>query len=172
MTDARWRAVAGALAAVLALSLGWLAYVLATGEDSGPGDEALALAEAEEGALEAARDAAVRLTSYSHTSLDTDFAWARTAGTASFQAEYAKVTPPVADYVERLEVTAKGTVDDAAATAEDEDHVTVLLFVDQTLVSGTTGERTLVTPRITMKMVRTGGAWMLDDASLRNLAGG
>jgi Mce-associated membrane protein len=133
--------------------------------------KALDLSRASAGAERAARAAAVHLTTYDYRTLATDFSWVQDAGTAKFRKEYAEISAPVKKVVAQLRVHAVGSVDDSAAKAKDADHATVLLFVDQTLTSATDSERKLVTPRITMTMVRVGGRWLVDEVALRNLAG-
>ncbi|MET3960194.1 Mce-associated membrane protein [Marmoricola sp. OAE513] len=171
MTPGRWRTLALVLAVALGVALvGW-AEARSGDEGSSKADRALALAAAEKGATAAARKAAVNLTTYDFSSIDADFAWIDDSGTEKFKAEYAKVSAPIKKAVAELKVHAEGSVDEAAATAKDADHVTVLLFVDQTLLSGTSTERQLATPRITMTMVREDGRWLVDDVAVRNLAG-
>lgn len=167
MTLERWRAIAAGLAVALVASVA--TAVAFHHDDSGAAAHALTLARAEQGALTAARSAAVHLTTYDYRSIATDFSWVDGAGTAKFRKEYAKISAPVKEYVAQLKVHAVGTVDDAAARVTDASHVTVLLFVDQTLTSAASTERKLDTPRIAMTMVRQHGVWLVDQVALRNL---
>lgn len=172
MTRPTWRTVAIGLALALTLALAGLVVVLVR-DDAGPtrGSDATAetLLAAEADAEKAARAAAISLTTYDYQTLDTDFDWVVTAGTPAFRDRYADVVTATRKVVTELKVHAVGSVDAAAATAQDADHVTVLLFVDQTLTSDAGAERRLATPRVRMSMVRSGSRWLVDDAAVRNL---
>lgn len=176
MTGPNWRALTVGLAVLLVLALGGLGVALLDDGDgaspAAPGDASAAtLLAAEAGAEKAAREAAVHLTTYDYRTLATDFDWVVTAGTPAFRDRFAEVSAPTRRYVTQLKVHAEGSVDEAAATAQDADHVTVLLFVDQTLTSDAGAERELATPRVRMSMVRSGDDWLVDDVAVRNLVG-
>jgi len=135
-------------------------------------EQALAYAEAGEAAEEAARAAVVAMTSYRYRTADQDFAWVEDAGTDKFRDQYAEVSKPVKELVVRLKANAEGSVVASAPVVEDEDHVTVLLFVDQELTSqSSTGEpsRGLDQPRVIMTMVREDGRWLVDAVELKSL---
>lgn len=167
------------LAVGLLLALGGLVVVAVTAGDDGSSDDAASsagrtgsaadLLDAEAAAEKAARAAAVRLTTYDYRSVATDFDWAVLAGTPSFRDKYAEVSAPIMKVVVELKVHAVGTVNQAAATATDPDHVTVLLFVDQVLTSEEDAEPKISTPRITMAMVRQDGRWLVDDVAIPDL---
>ncbi|MCX6395945.1 MAG: hypothetical protein NTV23_05625 [Propionibacteriales bacterium] len=169
-----WRAVAVALAGVVvALSVG-LGFALQADQEggtrgTGTQGSAATLLAAQADAEKAARAAAINLTTYDYRTLDTDFDWVVVAGTEAFRARYAEVSAPTKRYVAEFKVRAEGSVDQAAATAQDADHVTVLLFVDQTLTTAAGSERQLANPRVRMQMVRSGGRWLVDDVAVRNL---
>lgn len=127
------------------------------------------LRDAGEQAEKAARTAVVAMTSYDYKTLDEDFSWVDTAGTADFRKHYAEVSEPVKKLVTEMKATAKGSVAASAPHVKDADHVTVLLFVDQTLTNPGNAERGLDQPRVTMSMVREGGRWLVDDVKLNNL---
>lgn len=171
MNGPRWRAVATGLAVALVLALGGLGLVLAENGDEAavPSPMVEGLLKAEADAEKAARAAAVHLTTYDYRTLSTDFDWVVTAGTPTFRERYAEVSAPTKRYVTEFKVHAVGSVEDAAATAQDLDHVTVLLFVDQTLTSDAGAERQLATPRVRMSMVRSGEHWLVDDVAVPKL---
>ena len=54
------------------------------------------------------------------------------------------------------------------------DHVTVLIFVDQEISNPGTGgsdpQKGLDQPRVTMKMVRQGGRWLVDEVNISSLS--
>lgn len=173
MKSSTWRAVAIGLGIALILALVILAVSLDGGADDRSGTSATSevLLQAEADAEKAARAAAIRLTTYDYTTLDTDFNWVVTAGTRNFQDQYAEVSAEIRKVALELKVQAEGSVDQAAATAQDADHVTVLLFVDQALTSDASTDRQLATPRVSMAMVREGDDWLVDSVSVRGLTG-
>ncbi|WP_332643714.1 hypothetical protein [Aeromicrobium sp.] len=148
--------ILGIIVAALVVAL---AFVLLRGgdDDSSAGSEA----------LEAATTAAVDLTTYDHTHLDRDFAWVKDGATSSFAKEYAATNEPLRDIITKLKADAVGTVVEASATVEDFEHVTVLLFVDQTITNGTDAKTRTERNRVVMSMVKRGGAWLVDDVELR-----
>ncbi len=135
-------------------------------------DQALIRVEAGEGAEAAARKAVVAMTSYRYQSVEEDFSWVEEAGTDKFRDQYAEVSKPVKELVVRLKARASGSVVASAPIVHDADHVTVLLFVDQELISEGSSDqpsRGLDQPRVTMSMVREGGRWLVDSVDLKSL---
>ncbi|RYJ05752.1 MAG: hypothetical protein EON52_09915 [Actinomycetales bacterium] len=123
--------------------------------------------DAEEGALKVARQRAVQITTYTPASYDRDVAWAEDGATPKFADEYAKANAPLRKVVKKVEASAQGRVVASSATAKDDDHVSVLLFVDQTLTQGSTGKQSTQDSRVEMAMVRRDGRWLVDDVTLR-----
>ena len=152
--------LAGALVAALAL------VVVLWGEERDAAHDA-DLRAAEAAATSAASDIAVSMTSYDHRTVDHDFAWVQGDGTASFQRTYAKSTEPIRRLVEQTQAHAEGTVTDAAGTADDPTHVTVLLFVDQALRHQGDRKAEIDSSRVVMSMVLQDGRWLVDDVELR-----
>ncbi|RNL79563.1 hypothetical protein [Nocardioides marmorisolisilvae] len=156
------------LVALLVVTLLWQ-----TGGSKGE-DQAVRLAAAGKAANKAARVAVVEMTTYDYKSVNKDFAWVDDAGTAKFRKQYAEVSAPIKKLVVQLKAKANGTVVDSAPIVKDADHVTVLLFVDQTISnpgSGSTGpQKGLDQPRVTMKMVRQGGRWLVDEVNISSLS--
>ena len=158
----RWSLLllAGALVAALAM------VVLLWGKERDAAHEA-DLRAAEAAATSAASDIAVSMTSYDHRTVDEDFAWVQDDGTAAFQKTYAKSTEPIRRLVEQTRAHAEGTVIDAAGTADDTTHVTVLLFVDQALRHQGDRKAEIDSSRVVMSMVLQDGQWLVDDVELR-----
>ena len=125
------------------------------------------LAVAESDATEEASRIAVSMTSYDHRTVEEDFAWIEEDGTSGFQETFSESTKPIRQLITRTRATATGKVSDAAGTAEDEDHVEVLLFVDQVLQRAGDDQSTVDSNRVVMQMVRQGGRWLVDDVELR-----
>jgi Mce-associated membrane protein len=169
--EKQWKLVAAVLALLLVAALITLVVLARHSEDdaSVPDASAQVRLDAEHDADAAAKKAAVSLTTYDWATLDEDFSWAEDAGTAKFQDQYAEVSAPIRKLVLELKAHAEGSVVDSAARATDADHVTVLLFVDQTLTNQGSSERKLDQPRMTMSMVREGGRWLVDEVKLSNL---
>jgi Mce-associated membrane protein len=147
------------VAALVALGLLWRAW-----------DDRRDLDDAGRAAEKAARAAAVAMTSYDYRTVEDDFSWAITSGTAKFRAQYDEASAPVKELVVEVKAHAEGKVVDSAATVRDTRHVTVLLFVDQALTSESAQtKRELDQPRVVMEMVRQGSRWLVDEVELRNL---
>lgn len=130
------------------------------------------LRDAGSAAEKAARTAVVEMTTYDYKSLDHDFAWVDDAGTTKFREHFAKATAPLKTLVTAEKASAQGSVVASAAHVQDTSHVTVLLFVDQTLTKPGQTQRSLDQPRVEMTMVEQGGRWLVDDVSLVSLTGG
>jgi hypothetical protein len=107
------------------------------------------------------------MTSYDYRSVDEDFAWIDEDGTGQFQDTFSESTKPIRRLITRTRATATGKVSDAAGTAEDPDHVEVLLFVDQVLKRSGDARSSVDSNRVVMQMVRQHGRWLVDDVELR-----
>ncbi len=125
------------------------------------------LASAESAATREASRIAVSMTSYDYRTVEKDFAWIDQDGTARFQDTFSQSTKPIRQLITRTRATATGKVSDAAGTAEDADHVEVLLFVDQVLERAGDERSSVDSNRVVMQMVRRGGRWLVDDVELR-----
>lgn len=145
-------------AALVALGLLWREY-----------DAQRDRREAAEAAERAAREAVVEMTTYDHTTVDEDFAWVEEAGTEKFQDFFADASAPAIELIKQVRATAEGEVVESAAVVEDEEHVTVLLFVDQTIASADQDGAKVDQPRVTMQMVEQGGEWLVDEVQVNNL---
>jgi len=157
----RWSLLLLAAALVVALAL----VLVLWGKERDAAREA-DLRAAEAAATSAASDIAVSMTSYDHRTVDHDFAWVQDDGTAAFQKTYAKSTEPIRRLVEQTRAHAEGTVIDAAGTADDTTHVTVLLFVDQALRHLGDRKAEVDSSRVVMSMVLQDGQWLVDDVEL------
>ena len=125
------------------------------------------LRHAESAATTAASRIAVSMTSYDSRSVDKDFAWVHDDGTRAFEKRYAKSTAPIRKLIQRTGAHAEGRVSDAAGTATDPTHVTVVLFVDQTLQRPGDRQPSVDSSRVVMDMVRSEGRWLVDSVELR-----
>jgi Mce-associated membrane protein len=166
------------LATLLVMSLVALLVVVllwqTDNDEAGAGDRAVALASAGKAADKAARAAVIEMTSYDYRTVEKDFSWVDDAGTSKFKKQYAEVSEPIKKLVIQLKAKATGTVVASAPIVKDSRHVTVLLFVDQEISnpgSGSTGpQRGLDQPRVTMKMVRRDGRWLVDQVKISSSA--
>lgn len=125
------------------------------------------LQQAEAAATDAASHIAVSMTSYDSDSVDKDFAWVHDDGTAKFENTYAKSTAPIRKLIQRTGAHAEGRVSEAAGTATDPTHVTVVLFVDQTLQRPGDRQPSVDSSRVVMDMVRSDGRWLVNSVELR-----
>jgi Mce-associated membrane protein len=125
------------------------------------------VASAERQATQEASRIAVSMTTYDHETVEEDFAWIEEDGTSGFQDTFTESTKPIRQLIERTRATATGKVSDAAGTAEDAEHVEVLLFVDQVLKRAGDARSSVDSSRVVMQMVRQEGRWLVDDVELR-----
>jgi len=125
-----------------------------------PGDDARLRAAA----LDAARAAAVSLTSYDHRSLDEDFARVSEQATGMFKQEYAQTTTQLRSSLEQSQAVATSTVPAAGLEQLETDPVraVVVLAVDQTIAADGTPRRTEFN-RIRMTLVRPGESWLIAE---------
>lgn len=150
------------VAALVAAGLLWHA-------DRGHKDDAAraqALTTAGQQAKAAAQEVAVDMTSYSWQTVDQDFSWIDTAGTAHFQETYTRVSEPAKRLVKALHVTAVGSVMASGVDVLDPTHVNVVLFVDQRINGRGAGTSEPDRSRLVMHMVEQDGRWLVDSVEL------
>lgn len=167
----RTRLLVGALAVVLVAAL---VAVLVLWQDRGSDQDIVRDAElhrAEAAAEEAAQEAVVAMTTYSFRTVEEDFSWVESAGTADFQEYFAGASEQAVELIKEIRAEAKGTVVDSAATAIDPRHAKVLLYVDQEITSAGEEGTKVDQPRVTMQMVRQDGEWLVDEVQVLNLVG-
>ncbi len=111
------------------------------------------------------------MTTYDHRSVEEDFSWVDDAGTEQFQQTFTAASADAIELIKGFKSSARGTVIDSAATVVDDDHVKVLLFVDQELKAPGQPEPKLEESRVIMQMVLEDGRWLVDDVQLLNLLG-
>lgn len=126
-------------------------------------------ARAERAATEAAEQIVVAWLTYDYHSFQDDMSWVTKSGTETFQDEY---SPEALEGLRKRmvgprQLISRGRVVDAAATVEDENHVTVLVFTDQTLTDkemrreGKPGLH--ARSGVELTMVREGDRWLVDE---------
>ena len=158
------------LAAAIVVALSVVAVVLARQNASLQDELAAQRVSASEltatkDAVSAARTAAEAATSYNYTTIDRDFGWLERYGTRSFVDQHRDDTRALRDLVVATRSHAVGHVIAAAGSAEDGDHVDVLLFVDQRLTKDH-GKPTTDRTRVELSMVREEDQWLIDDLQL------
>lgn len=174
---ASWRRLALLLAAALVVAVAGLVVLwVDRDDDAGSTDGAGASAPATllaagSDAEEAARAAVVRMTSYGYRTVDADFAWVEEVGTDKFERYFAGASDGVKKVITETRATASGEVVASAPHVVDATHVTVLLFVDQTIEAAGEDGPKVDQPRVTMKMVEQGGRWLVDEVSIEQLLG-
>lgn len=115
-------------------------------------------------ALEAARAAAISLTTYDHRTLDEDFARVAGQATGPFQEEYAKTSAELRPALEQSQAVATAEVPAVGIESLSTDPVEVVLVVavDQTITTAGAAPRTEYN-RIRMTLRRTDEAWLVAD---------
>ncbi len=123
-------------------------------------------------ATKAAEAAIVAMTTYDYRTVDEDFAWVDTAGTARFRDDFAEASGPVKKLVTELEATSKGTVVASGTDIRSPSRVDVLVFVDQSISNAKSdGQAVLEQPRVVATMVRRDGEWLVDKVQLLSRTG-
>jgi Mce-associated membrane protein len=155
--------VSGALALALVAAL--VGVVLLWRQYASDQDREQAAAAAEK----AARSAVTEMTTYDYRTVDDDFGWVDDAGTENFQSYFAGVSKPAIRFIRSVKASATGDVVDSAAVYEDDEHVRVLLFVDQKITSQGHRDAKLDQPRVTMHMVLQHGDWLVDEMQVNDV---
>ncbi|KAA1426978.1 hypothetical protein [Nocardioides antri] len=124
---------------------------------------------AEKAATAEAERIVVSWLTYDYRTYDDDMAWVTESGTDAFQEEYS----PEAleglrqEMVGPRQLVSRGRVVNSAATVEDDHHVTVLVFTDQTLtdrkIRRQGGEALHARSGVELVMVRDGDEWLVDE---------
>lgn len=113
-------------------------------------------------ALEAARAAAISLTTYDHRTLDEDFARVAGQSTGEFKEEYAETSAELRPALEQSQAVATAEVPAVGVETLSTDPVEVVLVVavDQTITTAGAEPRTEYN-RIRMTLRRTDQAWLV-----------
>jgi Mce-associated membrane protein len=161
--DRELKIVCAALAVALVAAL--VGVALLWRERTADGDQEAAGAAAEK----AARSAVAEMTTYDYRTVADDFAWVDDAGTERFQAFFGRVSKSAISFIKSVKASATGEVVDSAAAFVDDEHVRVLLFVDQKITSQGSKGAKLDQPRVTMNMVLQDGHWLVDEMQVNDV---
>jgi Mce-associated membrane protein len=113
------------------------------------------------GALAAARQYTVDLTTYDFASIDADFGRFARHGTPAFRTSFAATEAATKPTIVKAQSRALGTVVGAGLESFSGDRATVLLAVDQVVRSATRRGSTIERSRIRMTLTRSGGGWLV-----------
>ncbi|OBA84349.1 hypothetical protein A9W99_00220 [Mycobacterium sp. 1164966.3] len=113
-------------------------------------------------AIQAASEGAVDLLSYSYTSLDRDFAKAKSHLTGDFLAYYSKFSDAlVAPAAQQGQLTTTTKVIRAAVSELHPDSAVVLVFVDQTTASKQKPDRAKADSSVLVTLKKVNGSWLI-----------
>jgi len=143
-----------ALALILAMAAGFVKW-----QDSSVRDAAVARAES----VQAAKDGTVALLSYKPGTVDQQLGAARDLLTGDFRDSYTSLTHDVViPGAKQKQISAVATVPAAASVSADPNHAVVLVFVNQTVILGTSAPTdTASSVRVTLDKV--GGRWLISS---------
>lgn len=159
----RWRVVCGALAVLLVAAAAGCVVLWRDRSDLEDREAAGTAATA------AAEAVVVSWLTYDYRSYEDDMHWVADSGTERFREQYS------AEALEGLRekmvgprrLVSSGRVVNSAATVEDDRHVTVLVFTDQTLTDREIrreGKEPLhARSGVELTMVREGDTWLVDE---------
>lgn len=120
-----------------------------------------------------ARDAAekmlVDMTTYSYKDIDDEYSWLDNFASDDLRKRYAKQIPKLKKIIKASKASADGEVKESAYNTIDEDTATVLAFVRQELRTKGQKRTTVEDQWFTLKMVRDGDGWLIDDLDLANV---
>jgi len=151
------------VAALIALALVWREWDQASDRSDDLGHAIEVVDDPADEAEAAAREAAVRMTTYDYHSLKQDFAWIDEIGTEQFRRDFTLASKPVRRVIEATRTQAQGEVMASEVRLDDEEHATVVLFVDQILVDRSSSRPKLDQVRLRISMVRQDGRWLVAE---------
>ena len=161
--DLRWL-VPAALVALASLVVGGLLAFQGLQDitDDNGGREAN-----EKAASSAASAAAETIFSYTYNKLDEHLADSKKLMTSSFATDFEKIAPALDDIAPQRKVQVQAVSRNAAALSCGDEcspgTVNVLVFLDQARLVDGAKDPDVIGNRITMKMVRRDGVWLVDD---------
>lgn len=126
-------------------------------------------AAAEKAATHEAERIVVAWLTYDYRDDPDDQTWITESSTEDFQERYEQDVFNRAreELVSRRQFVSSGRVVESAATVEDTDHVTVLVFTDQTVtdreIRRSGGEAFHARSGVELSMVREDGEWLVDE---------
>ncbi|HVM27308.1 MAG TPA: hypothetical protein VM433_06505 [Mycobacteriales bacterium] len=118
--------------------------------------------ELRESALLAARSYTTTLTTFDARTFDEDVEAVKRVATEEFSAEYDQTVSTLRDQVQAEQAISVGTVVGAGLESLEGDRATVLVAVNQELVTAGQQPRTEAN-RVRMVLLRTGGNWLVQD---------
>jgi Mce-associated membrane protein len=117
-----------------------------------------------------ARDAAesmlLDMTSYSYKDIDDEYTWLDNFSSDELRQRYAKQIPKLKKIIKASHASAKGQVVVSAYNTVDEDSATVLAYVRQVLKTKDDQRGAVEDQWTTLKMVRDGSGWKIDDIDI------
>ncbi|OBB17651.1 hypothetical protein A5761_09850 [Mycolicibacterium setense] len=154
----RWFQVAATVPAVLAVAFvgltAWLFFQSRTDQLTGP----VAVQEA----LNAAKDGAVAVLSYSPDSVDRDIDAAKTHLTGDFLSYYTKFTDEVVrSAAKEKAVDAKATIVRGAISEMQPERAKALLFANQVTTSNTRQEPSAMSSSVVVTLTKVNGSWLI-----------
>lgn len=163
-------ALAGALAAALALGVWQVASKNSLDDENEALRDQVAAQEDGQEAEDAARAALKRLTTYDYRSLDEDFSWIDEVGTDEFEERYADNVKALKKIAKAAKAVAKGEVVDSAFRADDKNpgEVVVLAFVDQVIRDAEHKGAKVEEQRVLVHMVEVDGEWKVDSFEIKS----
>jgi Mce-associated membrane protein len=153
----RARVVVAASIVIALLALGAAGYLLATRHRA---------ANDRDGALAAARQYAVDLTTYDFATVDADFARFSRHGTQAFRTSYATTIAAAKPAIVKAQSRSIGTVVGAGLESYSSGQARVLLAVDQQIRSARQAGVTTDRSRIRMSLVRAGNGWLVTSVTV------
>ena len=132
---------------------------------SGGGDDPLD--DSRQQAVSAASSAAQTIFSFSSDKLEEHESASKALMTPSFAKDFEKVAPALSEVTSERKIQVKAVAREAAPLACGDEcsptKVTVLVFLDQARLVGSSKEPTVFANRISVSMVKTDGGWLVNN---------
>jgi Mce-associated membrane protein len=155
--------VVALVVALVALALVWREWDHASERSDDVAHAIDVVADPADEAEAAARDAAVRMSTYDYQTLDKDFAWIDRIGTDQFREDFSVLSKSVKKVVRVTRTQAQGEVMASAVQLDDETHATAIVLVDQLIADRSTPPLKRAQLRLGIKLVRQGDRWLVDE---------
>ncbi len=152
--------------ALVAVLMGTGVSAASADDDTGPANRAFVDTAATQDALASATRLSADLFTFEYTDLKAHEAKFVRLTTGDFTREYGKLFNDVVAQAQARKTSMTSTVNAAAVRVLRDDRAEVLVFLDQRVTSGATGDETAANAMFTATIQRVGGEWKFADIDL------
>ncbi|MFC9763632.1 hypothetical protein [Rhodococcus jostii] len=117
-------------------------------------------------ALDAGRQYATDLATYSYQDLDTNLSLVKSNSVGEFAGQYSQVASNLRDMIVQYQATSSAQIVQAGLASGDQDAAEVLVFLDQTVTNSNSPDPRVDRNRMQLSLVHEGGGWKLANVQL------